>query len=315
MSASSPIATPRTLSGPLLGIALMILGIFLYSANDTLGKWLTATYSVGMIMLVRSIAAMVVLAPFVRKQGGDGQTPPRRRARGCNCSASPSWSARIGFFYWSVSMLPLADVMTYYLAGPIYVVALSAVLLKEKVDAPRWLAVIAGFIGVIIVLQPSSESLSWGALIAIGGSLFFAALMIVTRQLRGTPDSTLLTFSTVATLVVGAILAPFTWTTPTPMGLASLALIGIVALAAQLCVTRSLRLAPASVVVPYQYTMLIWAVVFGYFFFGDTPKPSMLIGAAIIIAAGFYIFLREQRAGPPKGGETLAEEVGDNVPG
>jgi drug/metabolite transporter (DMT)-like permease len=314
MSASSPIATPRTLSGPLLGIALMILGIFLYSANDTLGKWLTATYSVGMIMLVRSIAAMVVLAPFVRKQGGMAKLrqAPRPWMQLLRVAVMVG---EIGFFYWSVSMLPLADVMTYYLAGPIYVVALSAVLLKEKVDAPRWLAVIAGFIGVIIVLQPSSESLSWGALIAIGGSLFFAALMIVTRQLRGTPDSTLLTFSTVATLVVGAILAPFTWTTPTPMGLASLALIGIVALAAQLCVTRSLRLAPASVVVPYQYTMLIWAVVFGYFFFGDTPKPSMLIGAAIIIAAGFYIFLREQRAGPPKGGETLAEEVGDNVPG
>jgi len=314
MSASTPTSSARSLSGPALGIALMILGIFLYSANDTLGKWLTATYSVGMIMLVRSMAAMAVLGPFIRKEGGLAKLrqAPRPWLQLLRVIVTVG---EIGFFYWAVSLLPLADVMTYYLAGPIYVVALSALLLKEKVDGPRWLAVLAGFIGVIIVLQPSSESLSWGALIAIAGSLFFAALMIVTRQLRGTPDTTLLTFSTIATLAVGALLAPFTWTTPTPFGLAALALIGIVALTAQLCVTRSLRLAPASVVVPYQYTMLIWAIVFGYFFFGDTPKPSMLIGALIIIAAGFYIFLREQRTGPPKGAPTLAEEVADNVPG
>ncbi|WP_051094138.1 DMT family transporter [Kaistia granuli] len=314
MSATTPTASARTLSGPVLGIALMVLGIFLYSANDTLGKWLTATYSVGMIMLVRSIAAMCVLTPFIHKQGGLAKLRQAPRP-GLQLLRVFVTVGEIGFFYWSVSLLPLADVMTYYLAGPIYVTALSAVLLKEKVDGPRWLAILAGFIGVVIVLQPSSESLSWGALIAIGGSLFFAALMIVTRQLRGTPDSTLLTFSTMATLVTGAVIAPFTWVTPTPIDFGALALIGVVALLAQLCVTRSLRLAPASVVVPYQYTMLIWAVVFGYFVFGDEPKISMLIGAAIIIAAGFYIFWREQRTGKPKPGDTIAEEVGDNVPG
>lgn len=314
MSATTPTASTRTLSGPALGIMLMILGIFLYSANDTLGKWLTATYSVGMIMLLRSVAAMCVLTPFIYKHGGLATLRQAPRP-GLQLLRVAVTVGEIGFFYWSVSLLPLADVMTYYLAAPIFVVALSALLLKEKVDTQRWIAVLAGFIGVVIVLQPSSESLSWGALIAIGGSLFFAVLMLTTRQLRGTPDSTLLTFSTMATLTVGAILAPFTWTTPTPMGLGALALIGVVALLAQLCVTRSLRLAPASVVVPYQYTMLIWAVVFGYFVFGDEPRVSMLVGAAIIIAAGFYIFWREQRTGEPKAGDTIAEEVGDNVPG
>lgn len=313
MSATSSPARPQ-LSSSVLGILLMILGIFLYSANDTLGKWLTATYSVGMIMLLRSIAAMVVLSPFIRRQGGLA-TLRRAPRPGLQLLRVVVTVGEIGFFYWAVSLLPLADVMTYYLAGPIYVTALSALILKEKVDGPRWLAILAGFVGVVIVLQPSSQSLSWGALIAIGGSLFFAALMIVTRQLRGTPDSTLLSFSTMATLATGAVLAPFTWVTPTPIDFAALGLIGIVALAAQLCVTRSLRLAAASVVVPYQYTMLIWAVVFGYFVFGDTPRPSMLIGAAIIIAAGFYIFLREQKTGSPKPGDTVIEEVGDNVPG
>jgi drug/metabolite transporter (DMT)-like permease len=314
MSATSSSAPSRQLSGSALGILLMILGIFLYSANDTLGKWLTATYSVGMIMLLRSIAAIVVLSPFIQKQGGIATLRKAPRP-GLQLLRVAVTVGEIGFFYWSVSLLPLADVMTYYLAGPIYVTALSALILKEKVDGPRWMAILAGFVGVVIVLQPSSESLSWGALIAIGGSLFFAALMIVTRQLRGTPDSTLLTFSTLATLGTGAVLAPFTWTTPTPIDFAALGLIGVVALMAQLCVTRSLRLAPASVVVPYQYTMLIWAVVFGYFVFGDTPRISMLIGAAIIIAAGFYIFIREQKTGSPKPGDTVVEEVGDNVPG
>ncbi|MCX5567862.1 MULTISPECIES: DMT family transporter [Kaistia] len=314
MSATSPAATVRPLSGPLLGIALMVLGILLYSVNDTLGKWLVGTYSVGMILLIRSLAALLVMLPVICRDNGVRQLAkaPRPWMQLLRVGVI---TGEIGFFYWAVSLLPLADVMTYYLAGPIYVTALSALLLKEKVDGPRWAAILAGFVGVLIVLQPSSDSLSWGALIAIGGSLFFAALMIVTRQLRGTPDKTLLTFSTVSTLLVGAVIAPFSWVTPTTIDFGLLGLLGVVALMAQFCVTRSLKLAPASVVVPYQYTMLIWAVVFGYFVFGDQPKVSMLIGAAIIIASGLFIFMREQRETRNKAGETIAEEVGDNVPG
>jgi drug/metabolite transporter (DMT)-like permease len=93
------------------------------------------------------------------------------------------------------------------------------------------------------------------------------------------------------------VLAPFGWITPDPATLAFFILAGCVSVCALLCINRALKLAPASVVVPYQYSMIVWAVVYGYLVFGDVPSAATVVGAAIIIAAGLYIFMREQRLG------------------
>jgi drug/metabolite transporter (DMT)-like permease len=131
-------------------------------------------------------------------------------------------------------------------------------------------------------------------MIALAGSASFAALMIITRSLRGTPDIVLTSAQFCGTLLFGLIAAPFGWVTPTLPDLGLFATAGCISIAAALGVNRSLKLAPASVVVPYQYTMIIWAVIFGYVVFGDVPSVAMLAGAAVIIVAGLYIFLREQ---------------------
>lgn len=295
-----------------LGIVLMLLGIALFSANDALGKWLVGTYSVSMLLLFRSIAALLLLAPFVHRDGGvrGVMAAPKLPLQFVRVGLS---TAEIGCFYLAVRTLPLADVMTYYLAVPIYVAAMSTLILKESIDRQRWAAILAGFVGVIVVLNPSAAMLTPAAVVAIAGSLIFAVLMLVTRHLRGTRDSTLLAFSTTATLAAGAAGTPFTWVPPTLGDLALLALLGIVALLASLCVNRSLRFAPASVVVPYQYTMILWAALFGFLFFGDRPKANILIGAAIIIAAGLFIFLREQKTAKFGSGTPIAEEVGGSI--
>jgi drug/metabolite transporter (DMT)-like permease len=155
--------------------------------------------------------------------------------------------------------------------------------------------VIAGFLGVIVCLRPGTATLSWPALIALAGSFTFSLSMISTRYLRGTSDTVLVTTQTVAALVFGAALSPAAWVTPSPRDAALLALLGMVAMVAHVCVNRSLKLAPASTVVPYQYTTIIWAVAFGYLVFGDVPDGWMLAGATIIIAAGLFIYLRERR--------------------
>lgn len=303
----------RRVSGPLLGIGLMLLGIGLFSINDALGKWLVGTFSVGAVLLFRSFAAIVVLIPFIRRDGGLAglRAVPRPWLQLLRVVLG---TIEVGCFYWSVRSLPLADVMTYYLAGPIYVTAMSALFLKEKVDGVRWAAILVGFIGVIIVLKPSGASLTLPAIVAITGSFIYAILMIVTRQLRGTADSALLAFSTGAAFATGLAIVPFAWVTPTWTDFALLSLVGVVALLASFCVNRSLKLAPASVVVPYQYTMLLWAVGLGYVVFGDEPKINVLIGAAIIVVSGLVIFLREQRGSRSDLGETIAEEVGPNSP-
>jgi drug/metabolite transporter (DMT)-like permease len=197
-------------------------------------------------------------------------------------------------FYWAVAYLPLADVMTFYLAAPIYVTAISAVFLREQVGWRRWSAVIVGFIGVMIALRPTNASWSAPAMIALAGSICFSFLMIATRHLRGTSDTVLVTGPTVTALVLGAVLAPLHWVTPSVFDAALLALLGVVAMIAHVCVNRSLKLAPASVVVPYQYSMIVWGIVFGFFVFGDVPEIAVLVGATIIIGVGIYIVIREQ---------------------
>jgi hypothetical protein len=165
----------------------------------------------------------------------------------------------VACFYWAVAYLPLADVMAFYLAGPIFVTAIAGAVLGEPVGWRRWAAVGAGFVGVIVCLRPGAATLTWPALIALAGSFTFSLSMIATRYLRGTSDTVLVTTQTVSALAFGAVVAPFAWTPPGAGDLALLALLGIVAMVAHVCVNRSLKLAPASTVVPYQYTTIIWA--------------------------------------------------------
>jgi drug/metabolite transporter (DMT)-like permease len=293
MSRISPSATAG--SAVAAGIGMMLLGMLLFSMNDVMGKWLVATYTVGQLLLIRSVAALGLLAPFIRREGGVAaitgiQRPWLQLVRAFFATAE------VALFYWAVIYLPLADVITFYLAGPIYVTALSVILLGERVGWRRWAAVLVGFLGVVIALRPSAASFTVPALIALAGSLFFAVSMITTRMLRGTSDTMLVATQTLGALLLGAVAAPFGWVTPNLRDFLLLCLLGIVALVAHACTNRSLKLAPASVVVPYQYTLIVWAIVFGYLVFGDVPAALMLAGAVIIIAAGLFIFLREQAA-------------------
>jgi drug/metabolite transporter (DMT)-like permease len=277
-----------------LGIGLMLLGIFLFSCNDVLGKWMLSTYTLGQMLLIRSLAAMVLLLPLIWRDRKSFAVAPRPGLQLLRVVLATLESV---FFFWAVTYLPLADVVTFYLAGPIYVTALSALFLGEHVGWRRWSAVLVGFAGVIICLRPSAATLTAPALIALAGSVFFALLMITTRTLRGTSDTVLITGITSGALIFGLISAPFGWVMPSLGDVALLALLGVVAQAAHMCVNRSLKLAPASVVVPYQYTLIVWAVVLGYLVFGDVPEAMMLVGAGIIVAAGLFIFLREQARG------------------
>jgi drug/metabolite transporter (DMT)-like permease len=206
----------------------------------------------------------------------------------------------VAAFFWATVYLPLADVITYYLASPIFVTALSPVVLREHVGWRRWTAVLIGFCGVLIALRPSAQTVSWPAMIALGGSLSFALLMLITRSLRSTPDIVMASSQFTGTFLLGALLSPFGWVTPSIGSLGLFVAAGCTSVVALLCVNRSLKLAPASVVVPYQYSMIVWAVIFGYVVFGDVPSWATIVGAAVIIGAGFYIFLRERELGRPE---------------
>jgi drug/metabolite transporter (DMT)-like permease len=286
---TTPHATPQ--SSNMAGIGLMVLGIFLFCCNDALGKWLLGTYSVWQMLVIRSIAAMLILSPFIYREGKAVFDAPRPWLQLARVALSTLESI---MFFVAVTHLPLADTVTFYLAAPIYVTALSALFLKEQVGWRRWSAVLVGFIGVMIALRPSAATLTLPALIAIVGSLFFAAFLIITRMLRGTSDVVMVSGQFLSMLIVAGIMAPFNWIKPTAVDFGLLMVLGVVAMTAFHCVNRSLKLAPASVVVPYQYTMIIWAVALGWMVFGDVPDAFTITGGAIICAAGLYILWREQ---------------------
>jgi len=197
-------------------------------------------------------------------------------------------------FYWAVAYMPLADLVTIYMAAPIFVTALAWAFLGEKIDAPRAIAVFIGFGGVVLAMRPSSASLSLPALVAIAGCLAFSVIMIITRYLRGTRGIVLVGWQAGGALIFGLVTAPTHWVPPTLTDFALLALLGVISTIAHIAVNRSLKLAPASVVMPYQYSQIIWAVLLGFLIFGDWPDMAILSGSGIIVVAGLFIFYREQ---------------------
>jgi S-adenosylmethionine uptake transporter len=287
----------------LAGILIMLLGNFMFALNDAMGKWLVASYSVGQVLFVRSLGAFIVLAPMIAKQGA-GQLVRLERP-GLQALRVFLATTDTAFFYAAVMYLPLADVMTFYMAGPIYIAALSHIFLGEKVGWRRWLAIVVGFCGVVIALKPSSSSLSLASLFALLGSISFAVSMILGRRLRGTSDTTLVTWQTVGALAMGFVLALADWRTASALDWSAMLLLGVVSGSAHLLITRALKLAPASTLAPFQYTLLLWGVVFGIVFFGDIPDNQLFVGSGIIILAGLFIFHRQKVV---DGGEP------DNVP-
>ena len=165
-------------SARLAGIGLMLLSISMFSFGDALGKFMVATYSVGQLLWLRACAALLVLLPMIWKQRAEFFHLERPWLQLLRVTLS---TLEVAAFFLATVYLPLADVITYYLACPIFVTALSGMVLGERIGWRRWTAILVGFCGVLIALRPSSQTVSWPAMIALGGSLSFAILMLITR--------------------------------------------------------------------------------------------------------------------------------------
>jgi S-adenosylmethionine uptake transporter len=278
--------SPPKLAGPALGVALYLLGVFLFALNDAMGKWLVADYGVGQLMLLRSVGAGLVLAPMVAALRVDlfdfGQAP--LQCVRILCMAADTFS-----FYYATRYMPLADVMTFYMAAPLIVTALSAPLLGEKVERFRWVAVGVGFVGVVIALRPSSQMFSGVSLLALFGATMFALGQTVTRKLRRTHWLPLVVWQFVGAGVIGALTIPFSWRTPTGFDLLLMFLVGVVSMGCFVCITRALALTRAAVVAPFQYSAILWATILGWLIWRDTPTWPILLGNAIIIGSGLFV--------------------------
>jgi drug/metabolite transporter (DMT)-like permease len=268
-----------------------MLSTFIFGLSNVLVKWSTTEYPVGEALFIRSITALALIAPFVRFSD---LLNAARSNPGTHLLRMVLTAAELGCYYWAIAYLQLADVSAFYLSSPIMLTVLSAVALRETVDRARWIAIVVGFIGVLVALRPSQHALAWPACIALVGSAMYAVILTMTRWLRRTPNVVLVVLQLAAVVIGGALTMPFAWVTPTWPALFVLAIIGIVSIVGSILLNRALQLAPASVIAPFQYVGIIWAIVLGYAAFGDIPDLALIAGALIIIGAGLFILWRER---------------------
>ena len=278
------------------GIYFMLLSVFLFSCMDALIKWAAQTHPIGQIIFFRNLLAFVPVFFVLRRAGGFSmlrtQHLPGHIARGLAGILS------MICIFTAFALMPLADAVALSLSAPIFVTALSVPLLSEKVGFRRWSAVLVGFLGILVMTRPGLGVFQPAALLAVGGALFYALAVISIRRLSTRdPPATIVFYFTLFAAGAGAISLPFQWVTPDALGLGLLVTIGLIGGIAQLALTQAFRLAPVALVAPFDYGALVFAVVFGYAFWGDVPDVFIIAGAAIVVGSGLYILHRETRLG------------------
>jgi drug/metabolite transporter (DMT)-like permease len=283
---------PSQASRILHGIYYMLAAVLLFSCMDALIKAASADYPTGQIVFFRNLFAFIPVFYFLRQAGGIAVLRTRRPRD--HILRGIVGVTAMGLVFTAFKLLPLAEAVALTLAGPIFLTALSVPLLGEKVGFRRWSAVIAGFIGILVMTRPGAGLFDPAAFFALGGAVFYALAMISIRWLSATePAATTVFYFTLFATIVGALTLPFQWQTPDVDGFVILAGIGLIGGIAQMAMTQAFRLAPASIVAPFEYLALVFAVGLGYAFWDEVPDAFIIAGSAIVIASGLYILHRE----------------------
>lgn len=199
-------------------------------------------------------------------------------------------------FVAALGFLPLADATAINFLAPIVVTALSGLVLRESVGWYRWLAVATGFVGMLIIVRPGGEVVNWGALLALGATFFFALYQIATRALAPTdPAATTLFYTALVGTAATSLLVPFFWVTPTAMDFSLMVVGGVMGGGGHYLLIIAYRHAEASLIAPLFYVQIVFSVAIGFAVFGELPDIWTVVGAALIILGGLWLWSRERR--------------------
>ncbi|MGZ6016928.1 MAG: DMT family transporter [Phenylobacterium sp.] len=293
MTASPTIADPPP-HHPGLGIAFRVAAMACMAVLAAIVKW-TGQHGAPVfeIIFFRQTFAFVPLALYIWRTTGP-QVLKTRRPLGHLIRSGVGLVAMVCGFS-ALQHLPLTEATAFNFASPLFMTALSALLLAEPVGRHRWAAVVVGFLGVMVMVRPAPGHINLvGAGLALGGALSAAGATVAIRQMAATERGpTIVFYFTLAGAVMGLAGCLVRWVTPDPLVLAMLILGGIVGGVGQLLLTEAIRVAPVGVVAPFDYTQLVWATAIGFLVWGETPKPATIAGAMIVAACGLYILHRE----------------------
>lgn len=271
----------------------MAVGMFLFSAVDTLAKFLTDSLHPLQIVWIRQlglVAGTILLMGIYGVRIFITAHPVLQLARGVLAAGSAT------LFIIAISYAALADAIAVTFIAPLIVTVLSAVLLAEKVGLHRWSAIIAGFLGTLVVIRPGFESFHPALLLVLFAATLFAGRQIISRLLSGSDNAyTTVAYTALASSLVLSVPAFYVWVTPqTSQQILLLTIMALLAGLAEFMVIKALQIAHAGLVAPVQYTILIWGTLYGFLVFADLPDIFTFAGAAIIIASGLYTVQRER---------------------
>jgi drug/metabolite transporter (DMT)-like permease len=283
---------------PLVGILLMIAAMSVVPFMDAIAKELSARLPVMQIVWARYFFHFCLILPVVLLRYGPRQLLPKRPAlqllRGALLLASTI------LFFAAIARMPLADALALVFVSPLVVTALSPWLLGESVGLRRRLAVIAGFLGAMLIVRPGVGSLQWPALLALGAGCVFGLYILSTRRLAGSaPPLVTLTYTAAVGALVMSFVAPAGWVTPSLADLAAMGLMGVIAAGGHFLLIKAFDYAPAALLAPFTYSEIVMTTLLGLVVFGDFPGPWTWAGIAILIGSGLYISLRERVVGAP----------------
>lgn len=274
------------------GIGLMLLSCMFLTLSDAISKLLTATYAVGEIIFARSVVIIAIALAICAWQGTTAALKPRSLRNQLRRAAYFVISTFL--VNWSLKLLPLAIVHAILFASPIIMTALAPALLAEKVRLSSWAAVIIGFLGVLMIIDPLGQGWHWTSVVPLCAAFAAALRDLATREIAGAETTmSLLVFMAAATGVVGAMTAPFGWAMPDLIGLALMLAFGLTNAMALLLQVLAYRAAEAGLLAPFKYSSILWSILLGFLLWSYVPTPAMLAGIAVVIGSGLYILHRE----------------------
>lgn len=282
------------MTAALRGILLMIAAVGFFVSMDTIAKYLSRWYPVPLIVWARYVANLAVLLAFLAARG---ELRLLRTARpGLQFARGLLLALATLLFFTSLSVLPLADANAIGFAMPLFVAALAVPMLGERLEVPRLIAILVGLAGALIIVRPGSDLFTPYALLPLGMAVCNALYQILTRKLAGVePPLTSLVWGAIVGAVLLSAAAPFVWVSPQAASHGALIVaIGVLASVGHFLLIKAYEFAGASLLAPFTYTALIWAMLSGWLVFGDFPDGTSLVGMGIIVVSGLYLANRQR---------------------